>query len=66
MKERAWAAATVACCSAGFYLRWLNAHVDLESPSVDENDVVQQAVAFLGGEWPAQAERVTALVPAAR
>lgn len=47
----AWAAATVACCAVGFYLRWLNAHTYLEMPSIDENDVVQQAVAFMGGEW---------------
>jgi len=38
-------------CAFGLWLRFLNAHTDLSSPSVDENDVVQQAVAFMGGEW---------------
>jgi hypothetical protein len=51
MKKHAWAAVTLLCCVVGFYLRWLNAHTDLASPSVDENDVVQQGVAFMGGEW---------------
>src|SRR3954463_13864042 len=51
MKKYAAAALTVALCALGFYLRWLNAHADLSSPSVDENDVVQQGVAFMGGEW---------------
>lgn len=50
-RKYAWAAAAVAFGVLGFYLRWLNAHADLNSPSVDENDVVQQAVAFMGGEW---------------
>ena len=50
-KASAWATATVLCCAAGFYLRWLNANSNLEIPSIDENDVVQQAVAFMGGEW---------------
>src|SRR6185436_12334052 len=51
MKKYAWAVGTLLCCAVGFYLRWLNAHADLASPWVDENDVVQQAVAFMGGEW---------------
>src|SRR3954468_4888378 len=51
MRKYAWAAVTVVFCVIGFYLRWLNAHGDLGSPSVDENDVVQQGVAFMGGEW---------------
>src|SRR3954463_723071 len=51
MKKYAAAALTVALCALGFYLRWLNAHADLSSPSVDENDIVQQGVAFMGGEW---------------
>lgn len=50
-KASAWVTGTVLCCAVGFYLRWLNAHTNLEIPSVDENDVVQQAVAFMGGEW---------------
>jgi hypothetical protein len=50
-KASAWGTATLLCCAVGFYLRWLNAHTNLEIPSVDENDVVQQAVAFMGGEW---------------
>ncbi len=50
-KASAWATGTVLCCAVGFYVRWLNAHTNLEIPSVDENDVVQQAVAFMGGEW---------------
>src|SRR6185295_11213373 len=50
-RKQAWAAVTVACCAAGFYLRWLNAHADLSSPGIDENDVVQQAVALMGREW---------------
>lgn len=50
-RKRAWAAVTVLCCAVGFYLRWLNAHADLGSPGIDENDVVQQAVAFMGGQW---------------
>lgn len=48
---RAWALVTLLCCLFGFWLRWVNAHSDLGSPSVDENDIVQQAVAFMGGEW---------------
>ncbi|MEO8184361.1 MAG: glycosyltransferase family 39 protein [Deltaproteobacteria bacterium] len=51
MKKNAWAAVTLLCCAVGFYLRWLNAHTELGLPSVDENDVVQQGVAFMGGEW---------------
>jgi len=50
-RKQAWAAVTTLCCAAGFYLRWLNAHADLASPGIDENDVVQQGVAFMGGEW---------------
>ncbi|MEY2934580.1 MAG: hypothetical protein RL033_5329 [Pseudomonadota bacterium] len=48
---RAWALVTLLCCVFGFWLRWVNAHSDLGSPSVDENDIVQQGVAFMGGEW---------------
>ncbi|HEU4580472.1 MAG TPA: glycosyltransferase family 39 protein [Polyangiaceae bacterium] len=51
MKKYAAASLTVALALAGFYLRWHNAHADLGSPSVDENDVVQQGVAFMDGEW---------------
>jgi len=47
----AWTWATLAVCAVGLSLRALNAHADLGSPSVDENDVVDQAVAFMGGEW---------------
>ena len=50
-RKQAWAALTLLCCAAGFYLRWLNAHADLGSPGIDENDIVQQGVAFMGGEW---------------
>ncbi len=48
---RAWALLTLLCCIFGFCLRWLNASADLGSPGVDENDIVEQAVAFMGGQW---------------
>ena len=51
MKKYAAATVTMALCALGFYLRWVSAHTDLTSPSVDENDVVQQGVAFMSGEW---------------
>jgi glycosyltransferase involved in cell wall biosynthesis len=51
LATRIWAPLTLLCCALGFWLRWVNAHSDLGSPSVDENDVIQQAVAFMGGEW---------------
>jgi len=46
-----WAVIALLVCGFGLWLRVLNAHTDLSSPSVDENDVVEQAVAFMGGEW---------------
>jgi hypothetical protein len=49
--KQVWVAVTVSCCAVGYYLRWLNAHADLGSPGIDENDVVQQAVALMGREW---------------
>jgi hypothetical protein len=45
------ALAALLICLMGLYLRVLNARTDLGSPGVDENDVVQQAVAFMGGDW---------------
>jgi hypothetical protein len=35
-------------CAFGAFLRFLNAHGDLATPHRDENDVVVQAVAFMG------------------
>lgn len=51
VRDRVWVLSTLLLCTFGFWLRWLYAHADLGSPSVDENDVIQQAVAFMGGEW---------------
>jgi hypothetical protein len=48
---RRWGWLVFGLCCFGFVLRVLNAHADLGSPHVDENAVVDQAVAFMGGEW---------------
>lgn len=45
----AWAA--VAVCVAGLCVRISNATADLSTPYPDENDIVDQAVAFMGGDW---------------
>jgi hypothetical protein len=46
-----WSVIALLVCGFGLWLRILNAHTSLSSPSIDENDVVEQAVAFMGGEW---------------
>jgi hypothetical protein len=45
----AWAA--IAICIFGLCLRISNATGDLSTPYPDENDIVDQAVAFMGGDW---------------
>lgn len=40
--------AVLVLCAVGAFLRFLNAHGDLVTPHRDENDVVVQAVAFMG------------------
>jgi hypothetical protein len=46
-----WGWLVFVLCCFGFFLRVLNAHADLGTPHVDENAIVDQAVAFMGGEW---------------
>lgn len=46
-----WVWLVLGICTFGFFLRVLNAQGDLGTPHVDENAVVDQAVAFMGGEW---------------
>jgi Dolichyl-phosphate-mannose-protein mannosyltransferase len=46
-----WSLATLLVCTLGLYLRVRNAGLHLGPVSMDENDVVEQAVAFMGGDW---------------
>jgi hypothetical protein len=46
-----WGLAALSLCALGVLLRVLNAGAHLGQVSMDENDVVEQAVAFMGGEW---------------
>ncbi|HVZ32291.1 MAG TPA: glycosyltransferase family 39 protein, partial [Polyangiaceae bacterium] len=46
-----WGWLVFVLCCVGLFLRVLNAHADLGTPHVDENAIVVQAVAFMGGEW---------------